>query len=554
MQDRPYQMEAEQATLSEYDKGVRRMMHVMATGTGKTVVFSKLYEAMKSRLPGQMLVVAHTEELVKQNADAMLEWNPGIKVGIEMSGSYADETGDDVISTCVGTLGRKDTKRVSRFNWDNVDKVVIDEAHHGVTDGYRRILDAAGSLHADTHKLLLGVTATPNRPDGEPLSDLFEKVAYVYSIRQAIKDKWLVPIRGYRTVTDTSLADVSSNDGDFVKSELSAAVNNHKRNNQIVDVWMAKAEGRRTLCFTVDIEHAKAQALAFNIRGVEAAAVWGDDPMRAEKLEAFREGKIRVLCNCNLLIEGFNDPGIACVLLARPTQSGILFTQMVGRGTRLYPGKLDLIVIDVVDGTTKHTLLTLPTLMGMQAYLDLKGRSLLEVVEELEALKEEHPGVNFDSLESMEKAAWLIEQVDLFQIRFPKEVEENSELMWFKAVDGGYKMLVPKEGDTRAGFLKVYENAIGRWELVGRINDVELHGTRPTMEEIFKVSDEQVRKRVNKMTLTKVLREATWHGKPVTKGQRKMLEQLFPHKQFLYDQMNSGQASKLISERLARKK
>ena len=554
LQDRHYQDEAIGSSIADYDKGFRRMMHVMATGTGKTVVFSKLYEAMKSRLPGQMLVVAHTEELVKQNADAMKEWNPGIKVGIEMSGSYADATGDDIISASVQTLGRGGTKRVNRFNWNNIDKIIIDEAHHSITDGYRRILDAAGSLGSDTHKLLLGVTATPNRPDGEPLSDLFEKVAYVYSIRQAIKDKWLVPIRGYRTVTDTSLADVSLNDGDFVKSELSAAVNTHRRNNQIVDVWMKLGEQRRTLCFTVDIEHAKAQALAFNIRGIEAAAVWGDDPMRAEKLEAFREGKIRVLCNCNLLIEGFNDPGISCILLARPTTSGILFTQMVGRGTRLYPGKLDLIVIDVVDGTAKHTLLTLPTLMGMQACLDLKGRSLLDVVEELETLKEEHPGVDFTKLESMEKVAWLIEQVDLFQVRFPAEVEQNSELMWFRAVDGGYKMLIPKEGEAKAGFLRVYENAIGKWELIGRINDDEFHGTRPSLEEIFKVSDEQVRKRVNKMTLTKVLREATWHGKPVTKGQRKMLEQLFPHKQFLYDQMNSGQASKIISERLVRKK
>jgi hypothetical protein len=226
---------------------------------------------------------------------------------------------------------------------------------------------------------------------------------------------------------------------------------------------------------------------------------------------------------------------------------------MVGRGTRLFPNKLDLIVIDVVDGTSKHTLLTLPTLMGMQACLDLRGRSLLEVVEELEALKEEHPSVDFSKLESMDKAQWLIEQVDMFQVRFPAEVEANSELMWFKAVDGGYKMLIPKEGETRAGFMRVYENAIGKWELIGRIKDDELHGVRPTMEEIFKVSDEQIRKRVNKMTLTKVLREATWHGKPVTKGQKTMLERLFPHKQFLYDQMTSGQASKIIAERLGRK-
>jgi hypothetical protein len=113
-------------------------------------------------------------------------------------------------------------------------------------------------------------------------------------------------------------------------------------------------------------------------------------------------------------------------------------------------------------------------------------------------------------------------------------------------------MLIPKEGLERAGFVKVYENAIGKWELIGRINEDEFHGMRPSMEEIFKVSDEQVRKRVNKMTLQKVLRSATWHNKKVTPGQRKMLERLFPHKAFLYDQMTSGDASRVISERLAR--
>lgn len=552
MQDRPYQAEAETATISEYDKGVRRMMHVMATGTGKTVVFSKLYEAMKSRLPGQMLVIAHTDELVRQNAEAMQAVNEKMSVGMEMGVEHCDPLFDDIISTSVQTLGRKDTKRIEKFNWDKIDKVVIDEAHHGVTDGYHRILDAAGSLRDETNKLLLGVTATPNRPDGTPLSDLFEKVAFVYSIRQAIKEKYLVPIRGYRTVTDTSLDDVSKNDGDFVKSELSAAVNSEKRNKQIVDVWLKLGEDRKTLVFTVDIQHAKDQAQAFRDRGINAEAIWGEDPDRKDKLDAYREGKIRVLCNCNLLTEGFNDPSIACVVLARPTMSGILFTQMVGRGTRLCDGKIDLIVIDIVDGTSKHTLLTLPTLLGLPACLDLNGGWLLDAAEMLEKAKEENPSVDFTGLESLEKVGWLIQQVDMFQVRFPAEVESNSELMWFRAVDGGYKMLIPKE-DKRAGFVRVFENAIGKWELVGRINEDEFHGTRPTMEEIFKVSDEQVRKRVTKFTLSKVLREATWHDKPVTKGQKKMLKQLFPHKEFLYDQMTSGQASMKISERIARR-
>ncbi len=552
MQDRPYQKDAETATLTEYDNGIRRMLHVMATGTGKTFVFSKLYEKLKSRLSGQMLVIAHTDSIVHQNAAEMQSVNPDIHVGIEMGESHADPVCSDVISASVQTLGRLGTKRLERFNWDTIDKVVIDEAHHGITDGYSRILAAAGSLHEGTHKILIGSTATPNRPDGMPLSDLFEKVVYVYGIRQAIKDGWLAPIRGFRTVTDTSLDEVSKSDGDFVKSELSAAVNNAARNKQIVETWLKLGENRRTLCFTVDIQHSKDQAQAFRDQGVNAEAVWGEDPDKIAKIAAFRLGTIKVLCNCNLLAEGYNDPGIACIILARPTVSGILFTQMVGRGTRLFEGKIDLICIDVVDGTQKHTLLTLPTLMGMQACLDLQGRSLLEAVEELEKLKEDNPSVDFNSLESLDKAQWLIQQVDMFQVRFPAEVEANSELTWFRAIDGGYKMLIPKE-DSRAGFVRVFENAIGKWELIGRINDNEFHGIRPSMEEIFKVSDEQIRKRVTKMTLSMVLRSAKWHGNPVTKGQKKMLERLFPHRQFLYDQMTSGDASKLISERLARK-
>ena len=451
------------------------------------------------------------------------------------------------------TLGRKDTKRIERFNWAHIDKVVIDEAHHSTSDGYSRILAAASSLCNDTHKLLLGVTATPNRPDGTPLSDLFEKVAYVYSIRQAIKDGFLVPIRGFRVTTDINLDTVSKSDGDFVKSELSPIVDTEKRNQRVVDAWTKLASDRKTMVFTVDIQHAKDLAEEFCKTGVKAEAIWGDDPEQDEKIKRYDNGETQILCNCNLFVEGYDDPSIACIVLARPTTSGILFTQMVGRGTRLFDGKVDLLVIDVVDGTSKHSLLTLPTLMGLPASLDLHGEFLLDAAEMLEKAKEENPQVNFDNLESLEKVGYLIQQVDMFQVRFPKEVEENSELMWFRAVDGGYKMLIPKE-NARAGFLRVFENAIGKWELLGRINEDEFHGVRPTMEEMFKVADEQVRKRVTKMTLSMVLRSAAWHKNPVTKGQRKMLDQLYPWKLFEYDQMTSGQASKLISERLARKK
>jgi ATP-dependent helicase IRC3 len=552
-EEREYQTKAIEANISDYDKGTHRIMNVMATGTGKTVIFAKMFEAMKSRLPGQMLVVAHTEELVTQNLEKMQTANPTLKIGKEMSGEWAD-TDSDIISACVATTGRQgQEKRNGRFNWDNIDKVVIDEAHHSTQESYGRVLALSGVDRPETHKFLLGVTATPQRPDGKALSDIFEKVSYVYSLRQAIADKWLVPIRGYRVTTTCSLSEVSKGSGDFIKSELSHAVNTPERNKLVVEAWQKMGEDRQTIAFTVDIEHAEKLAKEFNDAGTTAQAVWGDDPDRKAKIEAHQRGEFRVLCNCSVLTEGYDDPSVSCILLARPTTSGVLFAQMVGRGTRLNPGKSDLIVIDVVDTSVTNTLLTLPTLMGVSNHLDLKGGYIDRAVEILEEAQAEHPGLDLAKLESLDKLKSFIEQVDLMTVKFPKEVEENSELTWFKAVDGGYKMLIPKEGPEKAGWMRIYENQLGQWDIVGRIKDVDLKASRPTMEEAFKATDEQVRKRLTKMTLSYLLRSATWHGKPVTSGQVKMLTRLFPHRAFNFPQMTSGQASKIISERLAKK-
>src|SRR5271165_1641939 len=575
LQDRPFQNNAITATLSEYDKGVRKMMLVMATGTGKTVVFSKLYEAMKSRLPGRMLIVAHRNELVQQNAEKAQSVNPTLKVGRE-DGTYRLDGDEDIISSSVQTLGRKGTQRLEQLNWEQIDKVVIDEAHHSTTDGYQRILDRSGVLGPSSGKLLLGVTATAVRPDGAALSDVFDKVAYVYGIRQAIEDGWLVDLRGYQVHTNVSLDACGSSEGDFVKSELSTAVNTPARNAAIVSTWLKHGEGRQTMAFTVDIAHAQALAESFRERGVLAEATRGEDPDRDLKKAALHDGKIQVLCNCNLYVEGYDDWCISCLILARPTESDVLYTQMVGRCTRLQEGfgnlkellanpknytdgfffpviKRDSIIFDVTDNSSKQSLLTLPTLMGLSKDLDLKGKSLLGVAELLEKLQEDNPNVDFTKLTDANGAQALIEQVDLFTVRFPKEVEENSELLWFKAISGGYKILVPKELDAKRGFVRVYENALGKWDIIGQINDEEFHGTRASFEESIKVADEQIRQRVHKLTLQKVLRTAAWHGKPITKGQKSLLERLFPHRQLRYDLMTSGDASKMIGERLARK-
>jgi ATP-dependent helicase IRC3 len=553
VQERSYQNEAIAAILDAYDAGTRRMLLVMATGTGKTNVFGRLFDAMRSRLSGQMLVVAHTDDLVRQNAVRMAAMHPQAMIGTEMGEHRADPICSDIISSSVQTLGRKGTARLEKFNWTTIDKIVVDEAHHSTSESYRRILDKSGSLLPDSRTLLLGCTATPTRADGTALDTIYEKVVYVYPIRKAINEGFLVDIRGYRVRTDISLDGVSKTSSDYSVGELSERVDTPLRNQQIVDAWKRLGEGRKTVVFCADVAHARDMASTFRDSGYNAEAIWGDDPERVEKLQRHVHGTTTVLCVCQLLMEGYNDPTIACVVLAKPTQSPVAFSQMVGRGTRLAPSKKDLIVIDVVDGTVHHSLVTLPTLMGLPNTLDIKGRPLTEAADFIEQMQAENPAVDFTKLEDIDEAKILVEKVDMFSIKFPAEVEANSELTWFRAACGGYKMLIPKEGTSKTGQIHIYENALGAWELDGNVKDEAFHGIRSSFEEAIKIADEQVRKRVNTQTLSCVKREALWHSKKVSGGQMAMLKRLFPHRAFAFELMNSGQASRLISEKLTRR-
>ena len=551
MQDRLYQNEAIKAILAAYDSGTRRQLLVMATGSGKTHVFGQL--AAKRASSGQTLILSHTDDLVRQTAHRMMELNPNARITIEMGSEYVADPTADIISASVQTLGRKDTKRVDKFNWSTIKTIVIDEAHHSTTEAYRRILDKSGSLLPDNSNLLLGCTATPSRTDGISLADIFEKVTFQYPIRTAINEGYLVDIRGYRVRTDTSLAGISSSKGDFSVGELSERVDTPLRNQQIVGAWNRLGEGRKTVVYCVDIQHAKDMAEEFRGIGVAAEAVWGDDPERSDKLSRHKDGQILIVCVCQLILEGYDDPTISTVVLAKPSQSATFLPQAVGRGTRMAPNKKDLIVIDVVDGTVTHSLVTLPTLMGLPNILDIKGRPLTEAADFIEQMQTENPAVDFTKLEDIDEAKILVEKVDMFSIKFPAEVEANSELTWFRAACGGYKMLIPKEGTGKTGQIHIYENALGAWELDGNVKDEVFHGIRSSFEEAIKVADEQVRKRVNTQTLSCVKREALWHSKKVSGGQMAMLKRLFPHKNFDFNLMNSGQASRLISERLTRR-
>src|SRR5579863_2430831 len=338
MEDRVYQEKAQVAIEKGLDEGIHQQLLSMATGTGKTIVFTKLFDRLKSRLPGQMLILAHRGELIDQAITKMQAANPLLKVDKEMAEHVADPSTADVVVASVATLGRKGNIRLAKYNWENFDKLICDEAHHSVADSYRYLYDISGVLKPEYSGLLLGVTATPNRGDGKALAEIYKKVVYSYSLLEAIQDGWLVDIRAIQVKTQISLDSVKTTAGDYNQEMLAEAVGTPYRNSVIVDTWLKHGENRQTIVFAVDIQHTKMLAEAFANAGVMAEAIWGDDPQRAEKLQMFKDREIKVLVNCGILTEGYDDWQIGCVILGRPTKSPVLFAQMVGRGTRLEEG------------------------------------------------------------------------------------------------------------------------------------------------------------------------------------------------------------------------
>src|ERR1019366_6288514 len=441
---RPYQQECLDSILREYMAGCRQQLCVLATGCGKTHIAAHLPEVFKAVLPGRLLFIAHREEILLQTIEKFHDCAPHLKVGLEKAEHHAP-LDSDVIVACNASIGREGSTRMERFNWDTISIIVCDEAHRVLGQTFLNILEDSGVLKEDSKKLLIGLTATPRRTmrardkqqgtllDDEDLISLksvFKKITYSYPIRKAVKAGFLVPPAGFRVSTQTNLDDVKTVGGDFQIDSLSEVVNTPTRNALIVDAWKKSAEGRRTAAFTCTVQHAKDLAEVLDRNGVLAQPIWGEDPQRKEKLKWLNEGQVTVLCNCALLCEGWDSPSVSCIIQARPTKSSTLFTQIVGRGLRLYPGKTECVVLDIVDNYRRCNLMTLPSLLGLNPSFDLHGESVTAVVEKLEELQEKNPGVPFDNLTDLSKVKAYVESFDLFADPYPAEIKEMSKLTW----------------------------------------------------------------------------------------------------------------------------
>ncbi|MEE0710469.1 MAG: DEAD/DEAH box helicase [Gemmiger sp.] len=338
-----HQREALDALQAMRDRHETIALLYHATGTGKTV--TAVMDA--KRCGGRTLFLAHTQELVNQAADTFRNLWPEVTVGRYMEA--IKEPDAHVVCGSVQSVAL----HLEDFREDAFSYLIVDEAHHAAADTYQKIL---AYFHP---AFTLGLTATPERTDdNRAILDIFKNTAHKLDIRTAVEIGELVPIRCIRIHTNIDLTRVRFNSVQYNIRDLESKIYVPERNRLIVDTWLQYVRDKRTVVFCASVRHAEQIAELFRQAGVPAAAVSGGmkPAERREFQDRFVRREILVLCACDLLNEGWDCPEIEVLFMARPTMSRVLYTQQLGRGMRLFPGKESLMVFDFVDNASQYNM------------------------------------------------------------------------------------------------------------------------------------------------------------------------------------------------------
>lgn len=344
MELRPYQEEAKQAVFTQWEGSVNRTLLVLPTGCGKTIVFAKIAEECVCQ-GKRVLILAHRGELLDQAADKIRK-STGLGCALEKAESSCIGSWFRIVVGSVQTMMRE--KRLGQFSDDYFDTIIIDEAHHCISDSYQRVLKHFPEAE------VLGVTATPDRGDMRDMGEYFESIAYEYTLQKAIKEGYLSPIRALTLPLKMDLTGVGISAGDFKAGDLGTALDPYL--DQIAEEMKNYCADRKTVVFLPLVKTSQKFRDVLCEHGFRAAEVNGESSDRTEILQAFDRGDYNVLCNSMLLTEGWDCPSVDCVVVLRPTKVRSLYSQMVGRGTRLFPGKDHLLLLDFLWHTERHEL------------------------------------------------------------------------------------------------------------------------------------------------------------------------------------------------------
>lgn len=501
---RPYQREAVSAVLSARRAGTRRMVVCLPTGAGKTVVFAHLARLARR----QVLVLAHREELVEQ-ARAKIERALAGEavVSVERGAERASE--DAKVLVCsIRSLHEERLARVLRGR--DVGLVIYDECHHAAAKDNLRVLTTLGAFDEGWSGTLLGFTATTARGDGKGLDTVFERIVFEKTLPEMIEEGYLAPLRGFRVSTRADLTRLSGGGLDFDEVELAEAVDIEERNALVARSIQELARDRRTIAFCVTVGHAMNLARALNAVGVSAGIVHGamKGEARARVLEDFRRGRIQALTNVGVLTEGFDDPGVACIAMARPTRSDGLYAQCVGRGTRLSPGKKDCLILDFVD-LSALDLCTLPSLFGAPRDLDLRGEDANVARRAWQRVLFDHPGFELEAgavtLEEIQERAATFDPLTLAT---NPEVRAISPYAWFSLGRHGVGLHFERRpGAPSEVLVRRAGRARGKtWEIT---LDGEVMDRYSLLEEAVGAVDYEI-ERMGRLTSRSALASASW--------------------------------------------
>ena len=382
---RDYQIGAHSAIFKEWET-VTSTLVVAPTGTGKTCLFAMVCESIQ---PKRAMIIAHREELIIQARDKV-KMVTGLECGIEMADQYVNNSLFGEMPIVVSTIQTQnsafgDRKRMSRFNPKDFGVLICDEAHHCTAPSYRHLINYY--MTANPKIKVLGVTATPDRADESALGQVFESVAFDYEILDAIHDGWLVPIeQQFVSISGLDFSEMRTTAGDLNGADLAAVMESENNMQGVASSAIQIIGSKRAIVFTASVKQAETVSSIFN-RHREGMANWvcgltnKDD--RRELLSRFKTGKVQVVCNCGVLTEGFDDPGVEVIIMARPTKSRSLYAQMAGRSTRPLAGLVDslddkdarkaaiassakpsCLIVDFVGNSGKHKLMSAADILG----------------------------------------------------------------------------------------------------------------------------------------------------------------------------------------------
>lgn len=379
---RPYQQEAHDSILNKWEHGADRLLLVLPTGTGKTIVFAAV-TSDRVRQGSRVLILAHRGELLEQAADKLSK-STGLGSALEKADASCLGSWFRVVVGSVQTLMRE--SRLKRFPRDYFTTIIIDEAHHSISESYQKVL-----RYFDKAKVL-GVTATPDRGDMRDLGSYFEQIAYEYTLPAAIREGYLSPIKALTIPLKIDISQVGISAGDFKTGEIGTALDPYLE--QIATEMETYCSNRKTVVFLPLVKTSQKFRDILIRHGFDAAEVNGNSEDRAEVLKDFDDGRYNVLCNSMLLTEGWDCPSVDCIIILRPTKVRSLYSQMVGRGTRLYPGKPHLLLLDFLWLTDRLDLCHPASLICEDP----------EIAQKMTENMAEAPGVALD-IEAAEKTA-----------------------------------------------------------------------------------------------------------------------------------------------------